>query len=140
MEKAYSFRFYPTPEQESLLRRTLGCVRLVYNKALHERTQAWYERQERVGYVQTSSMLTDWKKHPEKFLGKPKIIKYKDKTKGRNLLIYSQESIYKKPLKEGICHLSMSGLKMTTSRREIIEVRIVPKSSCYVIEIVYQTK
>ncbi len=23
MEKAYSFRFYPTPEQESLLRRTL---------------------------------------------------------------------------------------------------------------------
>jgi putative transposase len=39
MEKAYSFRFYPTPEQESLLRRTLGCVRLVYNKALHLRTQ-----------------------------------------------------------------------------------------------------
>ncbi|TRU54909.1 MAG: transposase, partial [Microcystis aeruginosa Ma_QC_C_20070823_S13] len=53
MEKAYSFRFYPTPEQESLLRRTLGCVRLVYNKALHERTQAWYERQERVGYTET---------------------------------------------------------------------------------------
>ncbi|MCA2811397.1 MAG: helix-turn-helix domain-containing protein, partial [Microcystis sp. M090S1] len=42
MEKAYSFRFYPTPEQESLLRRTWVCVRLVYNKALHERTQAWY--------------------------------------------------------------------------------------------------
>ncbi|MCZ8054899.1 MAG: transposase, partial [Microcystis sp. LE19-12.2C] len=65
MEKAYSYRFYPTPTQESLLRRTLGCVRLVYNKALHERTQAWYERQERVGYVQTSSMLTDWKKQEE---------------------------------------------------------------------------
>ncbi|MFM6629894.1 MAG: helix-turn-helix domain-containing protein [Microcystis panniformis] len=30
--KAYSFRFYPTPEQESLLRRTLGCVRLFYNR------------------------------------------------------------------------------------------------------------
>ncbi|MCA2626563.1 helix-turn-helix domain-containing protein, partial [Microcystis sp. M091S2] len=27
MEKAYSYRFYPTPEQESLLRRTWGCVR-----------------------------------------------------------------------------------------------------------------
>jgi putative transposase len=65
MEKAYSFRFYPTPEQESLLRRTLGCVRLVYNKALHLRTQAWYERQERVGYTETSSMLTDWKKQEE---------------------------------------------------------------------------
>ncbi|MCA2932016.1 MAG: helix-turn-helix domain-containing protein, partial [Microcystis sp. M018S1] len=65
MEKAYSFRFSPTPEQESLLRRTLGCVRLVYNKALHERTQSWYEKQERVGYAQTSSMLTDWKKQEE---------------------------------------------------------------------------
>ena len=62
MEKAYSYRFYPRPEQESLLRRTLGCVRLVYNKALHERTQGWYEKQERVGYTQTSSMLTGWKK------------------------------------------------------------------------------
>ena len=65
MEKAYSYRFYPTPEQESLLRRTLGCVRLVYNQALHERTQAWYERQERVGYSQTSSMLTNWKKQED---------------------------------------------------------------------------
>jgi putative transposase len=65
MEKAYSYRFYPTPEQESLLRRTLGCVRLIYNKALHQRTQAWYERQERIGYEQTSSQLTQWKKQED---------------------------------------------------------------------------
>nr|WP_287686054.1 MULTISPECIES: helix-turn-helix domain-containing protein [unclassified Microcystis] len=39
MGKAYRYRFYPTPEQESLLRRTLGGVRLVDNKALHVRTQ-----------------------------------------------------------------------------------------------------
>ncbi|WP_287726078.1 helix-turn-helix domain-containing protein, partial [Microcystis sp. M62BS1] len=25
--KSYRYRFYPTPTQESLLRRTLGCVR-----------------------------------------------------------------------------------------------------------------
>jgi len=61
MEKAYRYRFYPTSEQESLLRRTMGCARLVYNKALAVRTEAWYERQERVGYSQTSSMLTSWK-------------------------------------------------------------------------------
>ncbi|NEP86370.1 MAG: IS200/IS605 family element transposase accessory protein TnpB [Okeania sp. SIO2C2] len=65
VEKAYKFRFYPTPEQESLLRRTLGCVRLVYNKALAQRTQAWYEKQERVGYKQTSAMLTNWKKQED---------------------------------------------------------------------------
>ena len=65
MEKAQNYRFYPTPEQESLWRRTLGCVRWVYNKALHERTQAWYKRQERVGYGQTSSLLTLWKKEDD---------------------------------------------------------------------------
>jgi putative transposase len=65
VEKAYRYRFYPTPEQETLLRKTLGCVRLVYNKALAERTQGWYERQERISYKQTSSMLTKWKKQAD---------------------------------------------------------------------------
>jgi putative transposase len=64
-QKAFKYRFYPTPEQETLLRRTIGCTRLVYNRALSERTQAWYERQERVGYIETSAMLTDWKKEED---------------------------------------------------------------------------
>ena len=61
-ERAYKYRFYPTPEQENLLLRTMGCVRLVYNKALAVRTEGWYQRQERIGYNQTSSLLTTWKK------------------------------------------------------------------------------
>uniref|UniRef100_B8HNU3 Transposase, IS605 OrfB family n=1 Tax=Cyanothece sp. (strain PCC 7425 / ATCC 29141) TaxID=395961 RepID=B8HNU3_CYAP4 len=65
MEKAFSYRFYPTAEQEHLLRRTLGCVRLVYNRALAERTEAWYQRNERVDYVQTSAMLTQWKQQDD---------------------------------------------------------------------------
>ncbi|MEQ8971974.1 MAG: transposase, partial [Coleofasciculus sp. C1-SOL-03] len=64
-QRAYRYRFYPTPEQEQLLRRTLGCVRLVYNLALHTRTEGWYERQERIDYKQTSAMLTDWKKQED---------------------------------------------------------------------------
>jgi putative transposase len=62
MEKAYRYRFYPTTEQEQILRRTIGCVRLVFNKALTARTEAWYEKQEKVDYVQSSAMLTQWKK------------------------------------------------------------------------------
>jgi putative transposase len=61
-EKAYKYRFYPTPEQALLLKKTIGCVRLVYNKALAARTEAWYERQESISYCQTSRMLTAWKK------------------------------------------------------------------------------
>src|SRR4028119_9245 len=64
-EQAFRYRFYPTPEQETLLRRTMGCARLVYNRALAARTQAWYERQEKVDYIKTSSMLTAWKKQED---------------------------------------------------------------------------
>jgi putative transposase len=64
-QRAFKYRFYPTPEQETLLRRTIGCTRLVYNRALAARTEAWYERQERVGYVESSAMLTNWKKEDE---------------------------------------------------------------------------
>jgi len=39
----------------------MGCTRLVYNRALAARTEAWYERQVRVGYIETSAMLTEWK-------------------------------------------------------------------------------
>ncbi len=65
MQKAFKYRFYPTTEQETLLRRTMGCVRLVYNKALAARTEAWYVHAERVGYSQTSSMLTSWKQQED---------------------------------------------------------------------------
>jgi putative transposase len=61
-EKAYKYRFYPTSEQAPLLKKTIGCVRLVYNKALAARTEAWHERQESISYCQTSRMLTAWKK------------------------------------------------------------------------------
>jgi putative transposase len=61
-QKAFKYRFYPTPEQESLLRRTMGCTRLVYNRALATRTEAWYNDKKRVSYSDTSAMLTEWKK------------------------------------------------------------------------------
>ncbi len=40
-------------------------MRLVYNKALAHKTEAWYERQERVDYIQSSAQLTLWKKEDE---------------------------------------------------------------------------
>ena len=63
--RSYRFRCYPTPAQAENLSRTFGCVRLVYNKALDARTKAWYRRQERVNYVQTSALLTKWKRRKD---------------------------------------------------------------------------
>lgn len=65
MKCAYKFRFYPTPEQAELLAQTFGCVRFVYNSILRWRTDAYYERKEKIGYVQASARLTALKKEPE---------------------------------------------------------------------------
>ena len=62
VKRAYKYRFYPSPGQAAELSRTFGCVRVVWNRALEERTAAWYQRQERVTYVQSSALLTGWKK------------------------------------------------------------------------------
>ncbi|WP_337049781.1 RNA-guided endonuclease TnpB family protein [Serratia fonticola] len=65
MKRAYKFRFYPTADQVELLAQTFGCVRFVYNSILRWRTDAYYERKEKIGYVQASARLTALKKEPE---------------------------------------------------------------------------
>ena len=65
IKRAYRFRCYPTPGQEQILARTFGCTRFAYNHMLRLRTDAWFERQERVGYHETSAALTALKKQPE---------------------------------------------------------------------------
>ena len=70
VKRSYRYRFYPTQEQATELTRTFGCVRKVWNLALDARTSAWYQRQERVSYVQTSALLTRWKRSEDlAFLG-----------------------------------------------------------------------
>ena len=65
IKRAYKFRFYPTPEQELNLDKTFGCARFAYNYMLRLRTDAWMQRQERIGYHETSAALTALKKQPE---------------------------------------------------------------------------
>ncbi|OEV04568.1 RNA-guided endonuclease InsQ/TnpB family protein [Streptomyces oceani] len=65
VKRAFKYRFYPTDAQAAELSRTFGCVRKVYNLALAARTEAWYQRGERVNYNATSAMLTAWKKTEE---------------------------------------------------------------------------
>ncbi|MDF5754232.1 RNA-guided endonuclease TnpB family protein [Spongiactinospora sp. TRM90649] len=65
VRRAYRYRFYPTPGQASELARTFGCVRLVYNKALEERTRAYQVDGRRVTYAESSAMLTGGKRGDE---------------------------------------------------------------------------
>ena len=61
MQKGIKFRIYPNKEQQNLIHQTLGCCRLIYNKGLAMRNEA-YESGNKIGYAQTSAMLTELKK------------------------------------------------------------------------------
>ena len=56
-QKGVKFRIYPNRKQQNLIDRTLGCSRLIYNKGLAMREDA-FKSGEKCGYKQTSAMLT----------------------------------------------------------------------------------
>jgi putative transposase len=64
-KRAYRYRCYPTSEQATVLARTFGSARFVYNWALRLRTGAYYQRQERISYAATSAALTALKQQPD---------------------------------------------------------------------------
>ena len=61
MQKGIKFRIYPNREQQNLINQTLGCCRLIYNRGLAMRNEA-YENGQKIGYSQTSAMLTELKR------------------------------------------------------------------------------
>jgi putative transposase len=66
VQKAFKYRFFPSDEQAAQLARTFGCARYVYNQALEFRSKSWQQENKSVGYHETASKLTEWKKEPEK--------------------------------------------------------------------------
>src|ERR1051326_870402 len=68
---------------------------------------------------------------PSHFTGRPKLPKYKDKVKGRNLLIYDTQALLKRAFKQ-TGKLVPSGLPIQietciTEWRQVAQVRIVPR-------------
>lgn len=64
MQKGIQFRIYPNREQKHLINQTLGCCRLIYNRGLAMRNEA-FKNGRKIGYSKTSAMLTDLKKSEE---------------------------------------------------------------------------
>ena len=64
--RAYKFRIYPTTEQESVLRQTLGCCRFVYNWALAQKREAWVTQKKSVSHNAVSRALTAMKETEER--------------------------------------------------------------------------
>lgn len=62
MEYSYKFRIYPNAEQQTLIQKTFGCARFVYNHFLHLRKKTYEANGETLTYVETSALLTQLKK------------------------------------------------------------------------------
>lgn len=63
--RAFKVRAYPDAEQAVLLRRTFGCVRLVWNKTLADRQRRYTAEQKSTSYEETDAALSAWKKTDE---------------------------------------------------------------------------
>ncbi|MGI9058523.1 MAG: RNA-guided endonuclease InsQ/TnpB family protein [Ktedonobacteraceae bacterium] len=78
-----------------------------------------------------------YQEDPSKFLGRPKLPKYKHKTEGRTILVYTIQAISKRGLKRGLIQPSRLPVEVQTKQKNIDQVRIVPRKGFYVIEVVY---
>jgi putative transposase len=75
-----------------------------------------------------------------KFLGRPKLPKYKHKVDGRNILVYTIQAISrgKDGLKCGIIKPSLLAIEVKTQHKDVAQVRIVPRKGFYLVEVVYE--
>lgn len=82
--------------------------------------------------------IAEWREHPEKFLGRPCLPKYKDKQQGRNLLIYTIQAMSKPLLRQGFIQPSGLPIRIKTSHQNADQVRIIARHGFYVVEVVYE--
>src|SRR6266481_2144823 len=107
----------------------------VAQKVLDQLDQAWQS------FFEARAAYNE---EPSKFTGRPKLPKYKHKTEGRNILVYTIQAISrgKRGLKRGIIKPSMLPIEVKTQQdpRQIDQVRIIPRNGHYVVEVVYSKK
>src|SRR6266699_6213343 len=76
---------------------------------------------------------------PATFTGRPQLPKYKHKTGGRNLLVYTIQALSKRGLKHGLIQPSMLAIEVKTQHKDHIDqVRIVPRKGYYIVEVIYE--
>jgi putative transposase len=82
--------------------------------------------------------LAAWQQDSSKFLGRPKLPGYKDKQRGRNLLVYTTQALSVPALRQGVIVPSMLGITVQTRQQNVQQVRIVPRVGFYVVEVIYE--
>jgi putative transposase len=86
-----------------------------------------------------------YKEDPSTFQGRPRLPKYKHKTQGRNLLVYTRQALGggqskqgQGAIHQGLIRPSGLAIEVRSQQRQIAQVRIVPRKGFYVVEVVYE--
>ena len=86
--------------------------------------------------------IKDYSKNPNKYLGKPKLPKYKEKD-GRYIFTMTNMQTH---IIDGYLYFAFKPLKhlnnlfKTNRQGRLLQTRVIPKGSCYVLEIVYEVE
>ena len=78
-----------------------------------------------------------YEEDPSEFTGCPKLPKYKHKTEGRNMLVYTMQALSKPGLRDGLIRPSGLPITIETEHTVVDQVRIVPRNGYYVVEVIY---
>ena len=87
--------------------------------------------------------VRNYQEDPTKFKAAPKIPHYKGsrdrkREDGRYVVVFNCQSVSKRALKKGYARPSGTNIWLPSKVTSILEIRIVPKVGCYVVEVVYE--
>src|SRR6266566_4828418 len=106
-------------------------------KALPAKVSQQVLRQLAAAWKSHFEACQEYEQHPDKFLGHPRLPKYKHKTEGRNLLVYTVQALSKPGMRDGLIRPSGLPITIETEHTVVDQVRIVPRHGYYVVEVVY---
>lgn len=107
-------------------------------QALPAKVAQWVLRLLDKNWVSFFAAMEAWRKDPSRFLGRPKLPGYKDKQQGRNLLVYTIQALSAPALREGWIVPSRLEITVKTKQQAVQQVRILPRTGFYVVEVVYE--
>ncbi len=106
-------------------------------KALPAKVAQWVLKQVCFAWKSYLAACAAWQADPSKFLGHPKLPKYLDKH-GRNLLTYTEQAISGVKIRQGIVDFSGLPIQVKTRQQLPQQVRIVPRATHYMVEVIYE--
>ncbi len=108
-------------------------------RALPSKIAQWVLKQVCTAWTSYFAACQAFEQNPAKFLGHPKLPNYLGKD-GRNLLVYTDQAISRDPKNAGWVVPSGVPIRVQTAHThaEIAQVRLIPKSTHYVVEVIYE--